>query len=90
MAQVAAPNWKELPGEEAVKNPNIAFIVERSKNKNIVVYEGLVKDGKIDPAKPLDVYWLDIDPVNVKNNRAKGQKHDRSELGMIESKMAYG
>ncbi len=33
---------------------------------------------------------LDIDPEYQKANRAKGKTVDREDLGMIESKMAYG
>lgn len=44
----------------------------------------------IDAKKPVDVYWLDIDPEYVKANRKKGIQTDRSDLNMIENKMAYG
>jgi len=70
--------------------PRVTFIIERSKNKNVVVYEALLKDGKIDNAKPIDVYWQDIDPAYVKANRAKGKLDDRENLNMIENSMAYG
>ena len=33
---------------------------------------------------------MDIDPEYQAANRAKGKHTDRDELGMIESKMAYG
>jgi len=71
--------------------PNILFIIERSKNKNIVVYEAkLAAEGKLDTNYPIEAYWLDIDPAYVAANRKKGIMTDRSELNMIESKFAYG
>lgn len=71
-------------------NPNILFIIGRSKNKNIVVYEANLKNNELDPTNPVIVYWLDLDPEYVKANRAKGIMTDREELNMIEKKFAYG
>jgi hypothetical protein len=71
-------------------NPNILFIISRSKNLNIVVYEAALKNNQLDPSAPVSVYWLDIDPAYVKKNRDKGIMSDRSELNMIEKSMAYG
>jgi len=71
--------------------PNTTFIIERSKNKNVVVYEAKVgSDGKPHAEKPLEVYWQDIDPAYVAANRKKGKMDDREDLNMIESTMAYG
>lgn len=50
----------------------------------------LGKDGKLDANKPLDGYWLDIDPEYVKANRKKGKTDDRDELSYIDKTMAYG
>jgi hypothetical protein len=81
----------------ALKDPQleketIAFVIERSTNKNVVVYEGLIDPGtnKLKLEKPIDVYWLDLDPAYVEKNRKNGKLHDRDELNMIEKKMAYG
>jgi len=71
-------------------SPNILFVIARSKNKNIVVYEALKKDNALDAAKPIDVYWLDIDPEYVAAARKKGIQTDRNELNMIEKQFAYG
>jgi len=72
-------------------NPNTLFIIARSKNLNIVVYEAILDgNGKLDKDKPVEVYWLDIDPEYVKKNRAKGINSDRSELNMVERQFAYG
>ena len=72
--------------------PTIAFIIERSLNKNVVVYEGLVDEGtkQLRTDKPLDVYWLDLDPIYQEKNRKKGKTTDRDDLNMIERNMAYG
>ena len=69
------------------ERPNILFIIERSKNMNIVVYEADVKDGKLDPKEPVKAFWLDIDPEYVKR---AGEKSDKVELSMVEWSMAYG
>jgi len=59
-------------------------------NGNVVVYEGMLKDKELDPKKPIDVYWLDIDPDYVKAARKAGRNHDRQELSYIDTTMAYG
>mmetsp|Transcript_42678 Transcript_42678/g.87117 ORF Transcript_42678/g.87117 Transcript_42678/m.87117 type:complete len:188 (-) Transcript_42678:128-691(-) len=75
-----------------LNNPNICMVIMRSKNKNIVCYEGkMASDGKtIDPETQLDAYWYDIDPEYTRKRRAKGDMTDRVELGAIERRMAYG
>ena len=38
---------------------NRLFIIERSKNANVVCYDAnMTKDGKIDKEKPVDAYWI--------------------------------
>ena len=38
---------------------NSLFIIERSKNANVVCYDAnMTKDGKIDKEKPVDAYWI--------------------------------
>jgi hypothetical protein len=75
-----------------LQKETIAFIIERSLNKNIVVYEGLIHEEskQLRTDKPIDAYWLDIDPAYVEKNRKNGKMHDRDELNLIERKMAYG
>ena len=77
---------------EQLEKATIAFVIERSLNKNVVVYEGLIDDttGKLKEDKPMDVYWLDLDPAYVEKNRKKGKMHDRDELNYIDKTMAYG
>src|SRR4051794_9480122 len=49
--------------------------------QNIVVYEALKSaDGHLDDKKPVDVYWLDIDPAYVAAARKKGNNSDRNEV----------
>lgn len=71
-------------------NPNILFIIERSVNKNIVVYEGIIKNGQFVDNNPCIVYWMDIDPEFVAKARKKGKTSDRVELNILEKNMAYG
>lgn len=89
MAQEDAPKETALADMQK-ENPNLLFIIERSKNKNVVCYAAKMKGGQIDPDDPIEAYWMDIDPEYVKAARAKGVTSDRVELGVMESKLAYG
>jgi hypothetical protein len=56
------------------------FIIERSKNANVVHYDArLTADGKLDPNEPVIVYWV----LLAEDGR-------REELNWIEKKKAYG
>jgi hypothetical protein len=56
------------------------FIIERSKNANVVHYDArLTDDGKLDPKEPVIAYWVRL----AENGR-------RQELSWIERKKAYG
>lgn len=62
-------------------DPNVAFVIYRNKNKNVVVYSvNLLEDGTIDPANPLSVYWIMFEQDG----------HPREELNVIERNSAYG
>lgn len=56
------------------------FFVSRNLNKNIIVYDVQLKNGKLDTDKPLHPYWyrLEEDPITT------------GELTFIQRKMAYG
>mmetsp|Transcript_17519 Transcript_17519/g.26604 ORF Transcript_17519/g.26604 Transcript_17519/m.26604 type:complete len:174 (+) Transcript_17519:138-659(+) len=74
-----------------LRKETIACVLQRSMNKSVVVYEGLLDEGgNLDPQKPVDVYWLDIDPATVAKNRKKGKMDDREELDFLGRTMAYG
>ncbi len=56
------------------------FIIERSKNANVVHYDArLTADGKFDPKQPVVAYWIML-----------ADKGQRQELNWIEKKKAYG
>ena len=56
------------------------FIIERSKNANVVHYDArLTADGKLDPKEPVIAYWV----LSAEDGR-------REELSWIEKKKAYG
>jgi len=76
--------------ELRAKSPHILFVIGRSKNLNIVVYEAKVSGGELDAKEPVVVYWLDLDPAYQKQKRDKGVSSDRLELNYIEKTMAYG
>ncbi|TYZ59496.1 hypothetical protein PybrP1_010101 [[Pythium] brassicae (nom. inval.)] len=60
---------------------NVAFVIYRNKNRNVVVYAGKVgADGALSGPEPLDVYWVMFE----------NDGHPREELNMIERKSAYG
>jgi hypothetical protein len=56
------------------------FIIERSKNANVVHYDArLTADGELDPREPVIAYWV----LLAKDGR-------REKLSWIEKKKAYG
>jgi hypothetical protein len=56
------------------------FIIERSKNANVVHYDAqLTADGELDPKEPVIAYWVRL--------ATDGR---REKLSWIENKMAYG
>lgn len=56
------------------------FRIDRSLNKNIVVYDVQLKGGGLDTKNPINVYWL----------RNQTQEGLVKELSMIERKLAFG
>ena len=57
---------------------NHLFVIERSKNKNLVQYDiRLTEDSDPPDSRPVNVYWI------LENGR-------REELNLIEKKYAYG
>ena len=68
-----------VPAAAQIKTSPL-FIVERSKNANVVHYDArLTDDGKLDPKEPVIAYWVRL----AENGR-------REELSWIQRKMAYG
>ncbi|MGN7203898.1 DUF4833 domain-containing protein [Pedobacter sp. SAFR-022] len=56
------------------------FHLQRDPNTNTIIYElNLKEDGKVDPEKPVNIYWL--------RYADKGQKED---LSYVQRKFAYG
>jgi hypothetical protein len=56
------------------------FVIERSKNANVVHYDAqLTADGKLDPKEPVVAYWVMV---------AEGGR--REKLNWVEVKKAYG
>lgn len=73
---------KEESAEEETemdRTPKL-FIIERSKNANIVRYDAqLTKDGKLNPEEPVVAYWI-----------LHADEGQRAELSWMQKKMAYG
>jgi len=79
MEKVPDPN-KVLDPNEARKKTQPLFIIQRSKNANVVHYDArLTAAGKLDPNEPVIAYWVLL-----------AQDGRREELSSIEKKMAYG
>jgi hypothetical protein len=56
------------------------FIIERSKNANVVHYDAqLTADGKLDPKEPVIAYWVRL-----------AEDGRREKLSWIQKKVAYG
>jgi hypothetical protein len=68
-----------LPAAAQIKTSPL-FIIERSKNANVVHYDArLTTDGELDPKEPVIAYWI----LLAKDGR-------REKLSWIEKKKAYG
>jgi hypothetical protein len=68
-------------------HPSVIFIVYRSKNENIVVYELIQKP---DQSFTIEPYWLELSEPYRKRSRDAGKLHDRVELSLLETQVAYG
>ncbi len=67
------------PDYPVPREPNQIFYIERSSNSNTVVYCANIKDGKLDPDKPVIAYWR---WYNVDGHK--------KPLNFIERMLAYG
>jgi len=68
-----------VPAAAQVKTSPL-FIIERSKNANVVHYDAqLTADGKLDPKEPVIAYWIML-----------AEDGHREKLNWIEKKEAYG
>ncbi len=69
--------------------PDVFLICFRSKNKNVVVYQARVQDGKLmDP--PVEAYWLILEPSYQAERRSRNIMHDREDLGFFDVTFAWG
>ncbi len=68
-----------VPAAAGIKTSPL-FIIERSKNANVVHYDAqLTADGKLDPKEPVIAYWVML-----------AEDGRREKLSWIEKKEAYG
>jgi hypothetical protein len=76
----ASESEKDAPPAAAQKKIQSLFIIERSKNANVVHYDAkLTATGEIDPNEPVIAYWVML-----------ATDGHREELNWIEKKKAYG
>lgn len=73
---VAAARAEDYP---VPREPNQIFYVQRSLNPNTVVYAARLQNGRLDPKRPVEVYW-----------RRYNDDGERKELSSIESRFAFG
>lgn len=55
------------------------FFIQRNKNKNTIVYDAKLVNGKLNDSNPIDAYWLRY-----------GSTGERKELTWAQSTFAYG
>jgi hypothetical protein len=80
VAACAKENEKKPDCAPAQKKTQPLFIIERSKNANVVHYDAqLTADGNLDPNKPVVAYWVML-----------AEDGHREDLNWIEKKKAYG
>jgi len=73
--------------DDVAKNSrDFLFYVEKTTNKNVVVFE-LKPTPK--PRKPLNVYWLDYDPETQRKKKEQGKLSIRDELTVLEKTFVY-
>ena len=69
--------------------PFVFLICYRNKNKNIVVYQLRVQDGKLlDP--PIESYWLIFEESYQQARRKQNIQHNREELSYLDHLFAWG
>jgi len=86
-----APNPGDTFVSEVKKRcPNVFLIFFRNKNLNCVIYELNIVNGKVNKDKPVEIYWLDVDPKYRETTRKTGIKHDRTEITSFENSFVYG
>lgn len=69
--------------------PYIFLVCFRNKNKNVMVYQLRVEEGKIaDP--PIEYYWLNLEPSYRESRRRKRIMHDRESPSFLDNKVAWG
>ena len=73
-------------------SPNVALIILRSKNQNVVCYQAGTEEKTMadKPKRAIEGYWMDVDPPYAAKARAAGQDDDRDDLSMLEHQFAYG
>jgi hypothetical protein len=68
-----------IPAAAQIRTSSL-FMIERSKNANVVHYDAqLTADGKLDPKEPVIAYWVRL-----------AEDGRREKLSWIQKKVAYG
>lgn len=60
--------------------PNLLFLVERSKNRNVVVYEANMEGSNLNSGDPVRVYWIMYEKSG----------NPTEDLNFLERRSAYG
>lgn len=69
--------------------PFVFLVCFRDKNKNLMIYQTRVKDGKLlEP--PIENYWLILEPSYQEARKKSGIIHDREEPSFLDRNFAWG
>lgn len=73
------------------KTPLVFLVLFRSYNKNIIVFEANVQNGKFHEEMPVIAYWLVLEEGKGYRATRREQKisHDREELSFLDRTIAY-
>jgi len=85
-----APNYgDDLVAQLKVKCPFVFLVCFRDKNKNVMIYQASVENGKL-ANPPIESYWLNLEPSYREARKKKNIHHDREEQGFLDKKFAWG
>jgi hypothetical protein len=85
----APPHSANLTQDISRLHPSIFLVCYRTKNKNVVIYEANVVNGKFADT-PIDAYWLLLEPSYQAPRTKKGIRHNREELSWLDKRFAWG
>ena len=85
-----APKYSDdIIGEIKKVCPLVFLVCFRDKNKNIMIYQARVQEGKLlDP--PIENYWLILEPSYQEARKKQNIHHDREDPSFLDRQFAWG